>query len=57
MRVGMEGVRGAEEVKWQPTSMSDMTVKCYQNSITEKYGLLSKGCLKQRPICLNTEDI
>jgi len=46
-----------ERVKWQLASMSDMTVKCYQNSILEKYGLHSKGCLKQKPIYLNTEDI
>lgn len=49
---------GEEEgVKWQLDSMSDVTVKCYQNSILEKYGLPSKGCLKQKPIYLNAVDI
>lgn len=51
--------RGGEEVevKWQRASMSDMPVKRYRNSVLEKYGLCSKGCLKQKPIYLNTDDI
>lgn len=57
MRYLEHRVGEGEGVKWQLSSMSHMTVKCYQDSIPEKYGLHSKGCLKQKPIYLNTEDI